>query len=266
MADQFTPLPIKTKTNGDVIIKVVDSAGTNIAAVDATGHIKVVNDSTTNAGAVVKTSDFDTGAGTDTVTMFGIALPKSGGAVAGGTSTDPVRVDPTGTTTQPVSQGTAAAGTGAWPVAVTDTTNTIVKPGDSGNNAIRVNVVAGSTSTAPASPKFSALTSASLAAGSPVTLFGTAISTATGRLAQVVVSSSVPCKWEIATSANGSTIATTPAVVFTSAATLTDKWTPPHPNYITRASGTGACFAIKITNMDNNNAADVYATLIWDES
>ncbi|MFP5260997.1 MAG: hypothetical protein ACLGJB_03725 [Blastocatellia bacterium] len=50
-----------------------------------------------------KTADFDTGAGTDTVQMVGIALPKSGGAVAGGTSSDPVRIDPTGTTTQPVS-------------------------------------------------------------------------------------------------------------------------------------------------------------------
>jgi hypothetical protein len=54
------------------------------------------------AAVAAKTADFDTGAGTDTVPMFGVALPKSGGAVAGGTSTDPLRVDPTGTTTQPV--------------------------------------------------------------------------------------------------------------------------------------------------------------------
>jgi hypothetical protein len=57
---------------------------------------------TTNAGATAKTADFDSGAGTDTVTMFGVALPKSGGAVAGGTSSDPFRVDPTGTTPQPI--------------------------------------------------------------------------------------------------------------------------------------------------------------------
>ena len=47
--------------------------------------------------------DFDTGAGTDTQSLMGIALPASGGAVAGGTGTNPLRVDPTGTTTQPVS-------------------------------------------------------------------------------------------------------------------------------------------------------------------
>lgn len=55
------------------------------------------------AMAAPKTADFDSGAGTDTVQVVGIALPASGGAVAGGTSTNPVRVDPTGTTTQPMS-------------------------------------------------------------------------------------------------------------------------------------------------------------------
>jgi hypothetical protein len=49
-----------------------------------------------------KTSDYDTGAGTDTVAMLGIALPASGGAVAGGTATNPLKVDPTGTTAQPI--------------------------------------------------------------------------------------------------------------------------------------------------------------------
>lgn len=64
-----------------------------------------------------KDLDYDSGAGTDTVSAFGIALPASGGAVAGGTSSNPVRVDPTGTTTQPVSGTvTADAGTGPWPV------------------------------------------------------------------------------------------------------------------------------------------------------
>lgn len=59
---------------------------------------------TTAAGAAVKTSDYDTGAGTDTVSMVGIALPASGGAVAGGTATNPLVVSP-GT---PVAIGSAA--------------------------------------------------------------------------------------------------------------------------------------------------------------
>lgn len=66
------------------------------------GTVTATLGATTNAGATAKTSDYDTGAGTDTVTMMGIALPANGGAVQGGTALDPVRTDPTGTTTQPV--------------------------------------------------------------------------------------------------------------------------------------------------------------------
>lgn len=46
-----------------------------------------------------------------------------------------------------VNQGTAAAGSSAWPVTVTeDSTHTKVEPGDATNKAIRVNIVAGSSS------------------------------------------------------------------------------------------------------------------------
>ena len=55
--------------------------------------------------------DYDTGAGTVNQTILGIALPGTGGPVAGGTSTNPVRTDPTGATTQPVS-GTVTSNIG----------------------------------------------------------------------------------------------------------------------------------------------------------
>jgi hypothetical protein len=94
----------------------VDPVGTTTQPVsDAGGSLTVDMSATTCAGATAKTADYDTGAGTDTVQMMGLALPKSGGAVPGGTSTDPLRTDPTGATTQPVSgtvtsnQGTANA-------------------------------------------------------------------------------------------------------------------------------------------------------------
>jgi hypothetical protein len=58
--------------------------------------------------------DYDTGAGTQNMTVWGIALPASGGSVAGGTATNPIRTDPTGTTTQPVS-GTVTANQGGAP-------------------------------------------------------------------------------------------------------------------------------------------------------
>lgn len=70
------------------------------------------------------TADYDTGAGVQTMTMWGLALPASGGAVAGGTATNPIRIDPTGTTTQPVSGTvTANAGTGTFTVSGTVTAN-----------------------------------------------------------------------------------------------------------------------------------------------
>lgn len=99
MADNYTPMPVKTKNNGDVVIKLVDSGGTNVAAVSASGALKV---------------------------EFGAAQAISGTVTA--------------------NQGTAAAGSGAWPIAVTNTSDTIVKPGDAVNNALRVNIVAGSSS------------------------------------------------------------------------------------------------------------------------
>src|SRR6185503_6883919 len=40
-ADVLTPMAVKTKTNGDVVAKIVDSAGSNVAAVDASGRVKV---------------------------------------------------------------------------------------------------------------------------------------------------------------------------------------------------------------------------------
>jgi len=64
--------------------------------VDANGRLHVVVPATTNGGATAKTSDYDSGAGTDTVTMFGLALPASGGAVAApGDTSNGLDVDPT---------------------------------------------------------------------------------------------------------------------------------------------------------------------------
>ena len=98
---------------GNTSLSSIDTKLTDVATQTTLALIKAKTDnldtalsgvkSGTDKLVTAKTADFDTGAGTDTVQMFGIALPKSGGAVAGGTSSDPIRVDPTGTTTQPVS-------------------------------------------------------------------------------------------------------------------------------------------------------------------
>lgn len=63
--------------------------------------------------------DYDTGVGTQNLTVWGIALPASGGSVAGGTVTNPIRIDPTGTTIQPISGTVAATQSGSWTVSLT---------------------------------------------------------------------------------------------------------------------------------------------------
>lgn len=46
--------------------------------------------------------DLDTGAGTEWNVGVSLRLPATGGSVVGGTSLNPIRIDPTGTTTQPI--------------------------------------------------------------------------------------------------------------------------------------------------------------------
>lgn len=79
------------------------------SAFPATGTASGFSDGTNMQGARV--FDLDSGGGTQY--GFGVNLRKiaSGGSVEAGTSSDPLRVDPTGTTTQPVS-GTITANIG----------------------------------------------------------------------------------------------------------------------------------------------------------
>jgi hypothetical protein len=68
--------------------------------------------------------DFDTsGDGqTQNLSMIGIALPSSSGAVIGGTSSNPLNVTMSGGFT--ANQGTAASIANAWPIKITDTSGT----------------------------------------------------------------------------------------------------------------------------------------------
>lgn len=59
------------------------------------------------------TFDLDTGAGSEFNQGVSIRLPGAGGSVAGGTSGNPIRTDPTGSTTQPISAAALPLPTGA---------------------------------------------------------------------------------------------------------------------------------------------------------
>jgi hypothetical protein len=67
----------------------------------AAGTASGYSDGTNMQGARV--FDLDSGAGTQYVLGIGLRLSASGGSVEGGTSANPIRTDPTGTTVQPVS-------------------------------------------------------------------------------------------------------------------------------------------------------------------
>lgn len=82
--------------------------------------------------------DYDTGAGTQTTQLVGIALPASGGPVAGGTTTNPIQVaDAGGSLTV---DGTVTANLSATDNAVLDSIDAAV------NGTLDVNIVSGAGS------------------------------------------------------------------------------------------------------------------------
>lgn len=83
-------------------------------AFPSTGTAAGFSDGTNMQGARVY--DTDSGAGTQYTLGVNLRIAGSGGSVEGGTSSNPIRVDPTGSTTQPVSGTVTANQGGAWSV------------------------------------------------------------------------------------------------------------------------------------------------------
>ncbi|MET0403042.1 MAG: hypothetical protein ABW123_11595 [Cystobacter sp.] len=79
-----------------------NSAG---AVIDVANPLPVLASGVVNASLEGDTADLDSGAGTDAHDVVAIGLPGPGGHVVGGTAAAPLRVDPTGTTVQPVTVG-----------------------------------------------------------------------------------------------------------------------------------------------------------------
>lgn len=92
-----------TRVQGNVTVVGTGTFAVQVDAALPAGDNNIGNVDVLTLPPEVHSADFDTGAGTDTTLCFGIALPASGGAVAGGTASNPLRTDPTGATTQPVS-------------------------------------------------------------------------------------------------------------------------------------------------------------------
>lgn len=185
--------------------------------------------------------DYDSGGGTVNQGTVGIVLPASGGPVAGGTSTNPFRTDPTGTTPQPVTQS------GTWTLSANQSVNTAQING--------VTPLMGAGNTGTGSHRVTEATDSQLSAGVGAT--GDAAATAGG-------TGSLTAKLRLMTS-QLDTISTNLSSLLTSSQLVDDDQTGASVHYRTSAGATedehevkgsaGRLFSITATN---TNAAVRY--------
>src|SRR3989304_2925811 len=232
MADVQTPFAVKTKDSGDVVAKLVDSAGSNLLAISATGQISVKTDA--DGDVVVKVSDgTDTllidgdgkvGVNTDADRVAGAAIGTDGLIMMGSDGTDArfLKVD----------------AAGILQVSTEGATGTII---DSG-------VLTHGGDLAPG------------ASGSSDTAFIT--TSPTGKVLRFVVSSSVPFKAILKTNANAGTLVDQ-RVVFGNAGETVELNIV--DGAISLVSDGDDRFRVTVTNMDDVETATIYSSITWTE-
>jgi hypothetical protein len=190
-----------TWADGNMVPLSVDTAG----ALRITGSITAANASIGLNGSAIPTSstqtggtdgtnlqpfrvfDVDSGAGTQYVQGVSLRLSASGGSVEFGTATNPIRIDPTGSTTQPVSGTvTANAGTGNFTVvqATAANLNATVVQGTAANLRAQT---ASESATGSATPATAGLAGGAVTTAAPTYTTGNlgALSLTTGGLLRV---------------------------------------------------------------------------------
>ncbi len=111
--------------------------GTVGSAVPSSAGLAGFSDGTNTQ--LARVFDVDTGGGTQYVQGVNLRLSANGGSVEFGTNSNPIRVDPTGTTTQPVSGTvTANAGTGNFTVVQATASNLLANVGGLGASGAAV--------------------------------------------------------------------------------------------------------------------------------
>lgn len=102
---------LQVKNAGGVDTDVGYSAGDEEVPVNVVGALPAGNNNIGDvdvASLVGDNADLDTDPGVDNHAVVAIGLPNAGGHVVGGTATNPLRTDPTGTTAQPVTDNGAS--------------------------------------------------------------------------------------------------------------------------------------------------------------
>lgn len=276
MADQFAPQPVKTKTNGDVVSAIVDSAGTNKAAVSATGALSVSLTSTASNATAVKvdgtggtfpiSGSLTANQSVNAAQINGVTPLMGNGVTGTGALRVSIASDSTGQVTLATGANTIGALSANQSVNVTQLSGNAIATGSGASNTGTQRVIlATDQGTVPVSSGLSFttgdsghLTSASLAAGATVTLDGPQIASGTGKLFEASVSSSVALKAQLGTW-DGTTF--TVKRTFFVPANAPFVYVPTRYDAITMATGATAKFRWSITNNDNSLAADVYASI-----
>lgn len=269
MSDVFAPQPVKTKTAGDVVVNI--NAGQTVALVAGAALVGKVGidqttPGTTNAVQVVgalpagsaligKAGIDQTTPGTTNGVQVNAALP-TGANVIGKVSIDQTTPGTTNLVALAANQSVNNVQIGGVAVAVGS--------GASSTGTQRV-ILATDQATLTVSQGLSFttgdsghLTSAALAAGATVTLDGPQIASGTAKLYEATVSSSVALKAQLGTW-DGTTFVV--KRTFFVPANSYVPYAPTRYDAITMATGATAKFRWSITNNDNTNAADVYASI-----
>jgi hypothetical protein len=247
MSDSLTEQPVKTLHNADVVAALSDITGANTLEIDS-GNRAWTLATQGPAAALSAAWPFEMTDGTNIL----------------GTSTHPVRIDPTGTTTQPVS-GTVTANQGspnslanAWPVELSDGTNLL------GTQAHPLIVEQANEAGAGTPVDSGSMSHSALAPGLSATInFAAVTNGKTGYLKSWGASSSVPIKAIL--QKNISAAATDLRTRFTSASNPSIG-NADFDNNELQIVGNGTDFwQVTITNMDDKNTANVYTDAVWME-
>lgn len=267
MADVFAPQPVKTKVAGDVVINI--NAGQTVGIVAGSAVVGKVGidqttPGTTNLVALAANQSVNTAQINGVTALMGNGVTGTGSqrvTVASDNTPFAVKIDQT---TPGTTNLVALAANQSVNFAQVNGVTPAVGSGASSTGTQRV-ILATDQSTVPVSFGLSFattdsghLTSASLAAGATVTLDGAQIASGVGKLFEASVSASVALKAQLGTW-DGTTFVAKRTFFIPANSAFT--YAPARYDAITMATGVTAKFRWSITNNDNANAADVYASI-----
>jgi len=259
MADYASSLPVRTETDGDVVVKIVDSTGAYTWAIDSSGVGSVTFPSGTQFEVTdgTDTLAINTDGSTNTVITDGTDTLEinTDGSLLIGDGTETLAIGTNGEVTALISDGTdtlAITTAGAITSLISDGTDTLAVNTD---GSINVNVV---TATVGTEIHVYNTTSGGVPNTPSTVITRTTTALKTFLFKQVSAACSGKCKVEVKTGTPSSE--TTKAVFFLSSSDTTHEITFAQPIEVAAGDNT----LVIMTNRDNANA-DLYAFINGNE-